>query len=379
MPAPGAPYDEVLRPHYDRARETLPVGTLWFDAHTHMGHDDPDGMEGDPEDIVAGLDHAHQDRALIFPMQEPRGYPEANDRVLAAVRASEGRLEALARIDPNAPGAVTEARRCLAAGARGLKLHPRSDAFGLPHPMVERLVQVADEAHVPVLFHAGRGIPRLGEAVTDLARRHPRASFILAHCGISELGWIEPAAAELPNLFFDTAWWQVADMLALFAAVPPGRILYASDMPYGNGLFHGLAFLRCAAAVGLPPDTMAAIAGAQLERVLAGEQPLDLGPAPGTAALGPRDLGFERVVGHLSIACHEAFRQIDPTEPLSLALLACHRLDGHPVAEQAAELIDATMLAYSAAGEQVTQAIYGAMGAQILAGTPHLGADGAPL
>jgi hypothetical protein len=353
----------------------LPEGTLWFDAHTHMGHADPDGMEGDPEDIVAGLDHAGHHRALIFPMQEPDGYPEANDRVLAAVRASEGRLEGLARIDPNASGAMTEARRCLEAGARGFKLHPRSDAFGLPHPAVERLVQLADEAGAPVLFHAGRGIPRLGEAVTDLARRHPRASFILAHCGISELGWIEPAAAELPNLYFDTAWWQVADILALFAAVPPARILYASDMPYGNGLFHGLAFLRCAAAVGLPPDAMASIAGAQLQRILDGEPPIELGPAPGSAALGPRDLGFERVVGHLSIACHEAFRQVDPTEPLSLALLACHRLDGHPVAEQAAELIDASMLAYSAAGETVLHAIYGARGAQILAGTPDLGAD----
>lgn len=374
MSAPGAPYDEVLRPYYQRAREALPPGAIWFDAHTHMGHADPDGFEADPEDIIAGLDHAGHDRALIFPMQEPGGYPEANDRVLAAVEASDGRLEALARIDPNAPGAISEAKRCLEAGARGFKLHPRSDAFGLPNPTVERLVQLADEAGAVVLFHAGRGIPRLGESVTALARRHPRASLILAHAGISELGWIEPAAAELENLYFDTAWWQVADLLALFAAIPPGRILYASDMPYGNGLFHGLACLRCGEAVGLGPHALESIAGAQLARVLAGEEPLDLGPAPGPALLGPRDLGFERVVGHLSIACHEAFRQIDPTEPLSLALLACHRLDGHPVADEVAELIEATMMAYTAGDEPLTAAIYGAMGAQILAGTPHLSA-----
>ena len=373
MPAaPGAPYDQVLRPHYERVLDLVPTGTAFFDAHTHMGHDDPDGMEADPEDIVAGLDRAGHDRALIFPMQEPAGYGPANDRVLAAVAASGGRLEALARIDPNAAGAVQEAERCLAAGARGFKLHPRSDAFALPHPTVAEVVALAAEARAPVLFHAGRGIPRLGEAVTDLARRHPGARFILAHAGISELGWIAPDAAELPNLFFDTAWWQVADILALFAAVPPGRILYGSDMPYGTGLFHGLAFLRCGAAVGLGADALQMIAGAQLERVLDGAEPVELGPAPGSAALGARDVAFERVVGHLSIACHEAFRGIDPTEPLSLALLACHRLDGHPVAGWCAELIEASLELFAQGGEPVTNAVYGAMGAQVLAGTPDL-------
>lgn len=370
--APGAPFDEVLRPHYERALALVAPGTAFFDAHTHMGHDDPDGTEADPEDIVAGLDRAGHARALIFAMQEPSGYRAANDRVLAAVGASGGRLQGLARIDPNAPDALDEARRCLEEGAAGFKLHPRSDAFALPHPAVDAVAALAAEARTPVLFHAGRGIPRLGQAVTDLARRHPDASFILAHAGISELGWIEPAAAELPNLLFDTAWWQVADLLALFAAVPPGRILYASDMPYGNAFFHGLAFLRCGAAVGLGADALAVMAGEQLTRVLAGEKPVDLGPAPGTGVLGPRDLAYERVVGHLSIACHETFRGIDPTEPLSLALLACHRLDAHPIAAWCAELIEATLELFLDGAHPGVDAVYGAMGAQVLAGTPNV-------
>ena len=65
-----------------------------------------------------------------------------------------------------------------------------------------------------MLFHAGRGIPHLGEAVVDIARRYPGARLILAHAGISDLGWIADEAAALPNLFFDTAWWNVADQLS---------------------------------------------------------------------------------------------------------------------------------------------------------------------
>ena len=94
---------------------------------------------------------------------------------------------------------------------------------------------LAHERRAPVLFHAGRGIPHLGEAVVDLARRYPGARLILAHAGISDLGWIADEATALQNLFFDTAWWNVADQLQLYSTIPPGRILYASDMPYAPG------------------------------------------------------------------------------------------------------------------------------------------------
>lgn len=121
-------------------------------------------------------------------MHEPDGYRAANDEVLEASAASEGRLLCLCRVDPKAPGAVQEARRCLDAGARGIKLHPRSHAFGLPHDVVGELVALAAERRLPVLFHAGRGIPNLGDAAAELAREHPEARIILAHCGISDLG-----------------------------------------------------------------------------------------------------------------------------------------------------------------------------------------------
>ena len=41
-------------------------------------------------------------------------------------------------------------------------------------------------------------------------------------------------AAGQRNLFFDTAWWNTADQLALFSLIPPGQILFASDTPYGR-------------------------------------------------------------------------------------------------------------------------------------------------
>lgn len=374
---PEEPHDALLVPLYARAREALPAGATWFDAHTHIGQNDPDGMTGTLEGLVADLDRAGHDRALVFAMHEPGGYGPANDAVLEAAAASGGRLAVLGRVDPNrGEDALDEARRCLAAGARGIKLHPRSDAFSLPHPIVERVVALAHEARAPVLLHAGRGIPNLGQAAADLARRYPGARIILAHAGLSDLGWIPPAAEELPNLLFDTAWWQVWDLLALFAHLPPGRILYGSDMPYGSGVYGGLCTLRCASAVGLDPQALAAIAGGQLARVVAGEEAIDLGPAPGPPAAASRGLGHDRAVAYLAAAAQQTFRGGDADEALALARLACQTPGGAPddVLGAVDELIaEAQRLrATGAPSEQRWPGIYPILGAQLVAGTPSV-------
>jgi uncharacterized protein len=328
LPVNGSDFDPRLSPVYLDGRDVLGEAE-WFDAHTHIGQNDPDGRKATAEEIIGGLDQAGHRRGMVFAMHEPDGYSAANDAVLAAAAASGGRLVPLARIAPNDPGAVAEAERCLAAGAAGFKLHPRSDEFGLPHPVVDEVVALAHERRAPVLFHAGRGIPHLGEAVVDLARRYHGARLILAHAGISDLGWIAEDATKLDNLFFDTAWWNVADQLQLYATIPPGRILYASDMPYGPGIFAAFCFLRVARAVGHAPDALRAIAGGQLARVVAGEDPLDVGPAPGVHAVGERVIEAERVVSYCSVSLQLAFRGLDPAEPISLARLACQtRRDG---------------------------------------------------
>lgn len=365
-------------PHLEAARSLLPAGTRWIDAHTHTGFDDPDGVTGSVEDLLGGLDRAGIERAIVFTTAEPDGYPAANDRVLAEVAAHPERLTAFARIDPNAGDPLPEARRCLAAGARGFKLHPRSDDFVLSHASVAALVALAEEVRVPVLVHAGRGIPALGEDLVILARRHPGANLILAHAGISDLGLVAPAANELSNIYFDSSWWLVSDLLALYELVDPSRILFASDMPYGSGRFAALAFLRCAAEVGLGPEALTAIAGGNAERVLAGERPIDLGGPPGRGVLGQRWLAGERVVAYTAAACQMAFRGADPAEPLALARLACQvptgGADGHEP-----ELLSSVdrLLAESQDGlarhpDQRFASIYPAMAANLLAGTPRV-------
>jgi predicted TIM-barrel fold metal-dependent hydrolase len=320
--------DELLRPWVDSLLEQLP-GVRLFDVHTHTGQNDPDGFRAAAEDLLAALELVDA-RAAVFTMHEPDGYSPANDRILAEAAASGGRLVPFCRVDPRAGGAA-EAARCLDAGARGIKLHPRAERFALHGPEVEAVFAVADERRAPVIVHAGRGIPALGRDALGLSARFADARIILAHAGVCDLGWIWRHAADHPNLFFDTAWWSASDLLTLFAFVPPGQILYGSDAPYGTPLEAAINALRCALQAGLTPEQAAAVAGGQAERLMAWEEPLHVGPAPGPRRLAA-DLLLDRVHTYLVTGIARMLVGQRPDEYLALAALACEVGDDTPQA-----------------------------------------------
>jgi uncharacterized protein len=302
----------------------------YFDAHTHIGENDPDGQRSTPEQLLSSLDVLDA-RAVVFAMHEPGGYPPANDRVLAEAAASEGRLVPFCRLDPHADP-LAEATRCVDAGARGIKLHPRAEGFALDEPAVREIFAFAHERRLPVLVHAGRGIPALGELTLAYARAFPEAKVILAHAAICDLGWIWREMPAHPNVFIDTSWWIPADILALFALVPPGQILFASDAPYGPPAMGAVLALRCAIQAGLTDEQLRSVAGGQIERILEGEEAADLGPAPGSEAL-PHDILMDRVAFYLVQGVGRMLGGASPEEPIALARLACKLPEDSPYAD----------------------------------------------
>jgi hypothetical protein len=270
-------------------------------------------------------------------MHEPDGYPAANDAAIAAAAASDGRMVAFARLDPHT-GPLAEAERCLAAGAVGIKLHPRAEDFPLDVAELEGVFSLADERGLPVLVHAGRGIPALGRHAIAICERHPNLRLILAHCGICDLSWLWREAASHPNLFFDTAWWSPDDLLTLFALVPPGQILFASDAPYGTPLFQANLSLRYALQVGLSEEQLRISFGGQAARLVRGEEPLDAGGAVGTAGLA-RDPLLDRIHTFLISSIGQSFNGVDPDESVQLAQLSCDMADDAPEAAVCATVL----------------------------------------
>lgn len=295
------------------------AGVVPFDVHAHTG-EDIDGTARTSDEHVAALE-AIDARSAIFPLCVRSGYRTENRRVIEEAARRPDRLVPFARLDPRLAGVAAEAEEALGAGARGFKLHPRAEDFRLDHAGVDAILAVAAEARAPVLIHAGAGVGSFGRTLTDLAERHRGAPIVLAHAAVSDLTWLGPLAGEHPNLFFDTAWWNPSDLLALFAVVPPGQVLFGSDEPYMPLPLVLAIAARCAGAAGLSEDAMRAVFGGQLERLLDGEAADDLGPPPGPSAtaLGPAEA---RLATLLAATGGCMLGGGDPSRSLELARLA---------------------------------------------------------
>lgn len=320
--------DHLLLPWLEPLRAEL-TGLEALDVHTHIGANDPDTFHATAEELLAALDLAGA-RGVAFPMQEPDGYPAANDAVIAAAAASRGRLSAFCRLDPAAEP-LAEAERCLAAGATGIKLHTRAERFALHDERLAGVFALAGERRLPVLVHAGRGIPALGEDAVVLCDRHPGLRLILAHAAISDLSWLAGEAASHPNLFFDLAWWSAPDLFTLLAFVPPAQVLFASDAPYGTPVV-GLAMLhRLGRQAGLDDAQIRLVAGGQAARLISGEDPADGGRPPGPERIG-YDVLLDRAYTFLVMALARGHRgQLEGAlEGIELARLACQVPDDAP-------------------------------------------------
>lgn len=255
-------YADALAPFLAEANRLRPRGSEVFDAHTHLGLDE-DGRSLDLETLLSQLDAAGARRACVFPLHDPErkpSYSVPNDRVLGWAGESEGRLIPFCRLDP-AEAPVIEGERCIAKGARGIKLHPRAQAFAFDSPEMDGIFTLAEEAEVPILIHAGRGMPPIADGLADLALRHSEVVLILAHAAICDQGILTSRLADHPGVLYDTSCFFPIDLIELFARVPAERIVFASDPPYGLSASGLYLALRVASHVGLDSRAMQAVIG----------------------------------------------------------------------------------------------------------------------
>ena len=308
--------DHLVQPWYDRLLADLPDGPV-LDVHTHLG--DSDAVTATHEELVTALDAARA-RSLVFPLSEPdSAYRHANAACLESAERSDGRMVALVRVVPDEVDAL---EGLLDAGARGIKLHLSSDEIDLADPRLDKAFAVADERRLPVVVHAGPEVDTLRDAALATCERWPGLRMVLAHCGMSDLGRLHRHVADVPNLFFDTSWWTPAHLMALFRLVPPGRVLAASDLPYSTPVSALMSTGRCALQAGLAPSQVASVLGGQGTRLVAGDEPLDLGPPPAEEA---REVWpfLEAASTNLLAALEAMQRGLEPEVPLQVARHAC--------------------------------------------------------
>ena len=296
-----------------------------LDAHTHLGADE-DGRSLDPETLLTALDEVGATgRAVVFPFHDPErspAYRVPNDRVLEWSQNSGGRLIPYCRLDPDEEP-VAEAERCLAKGARGIKLHPRAQGFEFVHPAAAAIFEVARDARVPILIHAGRGMRSMA-ALVDLALQFPEVPLVLAHAGIADQAVFATGFAGHPCVLYDTSCFGPQDVVELFARVPAERIVFASDVPYGRPTGALFLAMRAAAYAGLDADGRALVAGGTMAAVL-GEGKLPSANAPRLARIRQASGSLTRIAAYLLMGFGAVISSPPPVPGRALPWIALAR------------------------------------------------------
>jgi uncharacterized protein len=320
-----------LMDRYDaEVRRLIPAGADIFDAHLHLGTD-IDGMAGDYDQLEDSMARYGISRAFVFCLDEPDRHPSfsaANDRTLAFAERSGGRLIPFVRLDLD-ESPIEEARRCLDAGARGIKLHPRAQKFTAADARLAPVFEIAAERRVPILIHGGRGLPPIAAGLRALVDRYPEATLIIAHAGIADLAALAGCMAGRKGVLFDTSTWSPIDLLDFYRLIPPEQVLYASDYPYGQQPNSLLSALKTTRFAGYSDDQVRAMLAGTANALADGREL----PEP-TTPLGKDTLSqsmqLARIHQYLSMATPLLWmRQPDTIGVLGLAINTCAERNGH--------------------------------------------------
>lgn len=207
-----------------------------IDSHVHVDEVPALGWMDPPETILRLMDEAGIARAAIMTYTDaPASNERAIDYIAEAVAAHPQRFVGYARIHPwygdRALGLLRRAINDL--GFKGLKLHPVSN---LSHPADEptlRLVRIAADLGVPVLYHCGDEGFSTPFELEYTARACPDAVVIFGHMG----GYFHAedaieVARRNDNVYLETSAMPYPSQIRqAIHAIGPERVIFASDGP----------------------------------------------------------------------------------------------------------------------------------------------------
>ena len=187
-----------------------------------------------------------------------------NDEMLALQQREASRIRSYVTVNPNdTDHALAEIDRGARRGAIGIKLAASRRATD---PLLDPIAEDAARRGMPILHHIWQHRRRDwpmqeasdGAELAELACRHPRANFILAHIGGGgDYAHTFPAVRELPNVHLDLSGSGVDRGMLDDAIVAVGtdRLLWGCDLTMETGL----AKLRALEVIGVGADAMEGI------------------------------------------------------------------------------------------------------------------------
>ncbi|HET6659427.1 MAG TPA: amidohydrolase family protein [Rubrobacter sp.] len=245
----------------------IPADVEVFDAHAHIGSD-IDGRTMTGDGMRERMEAAGVKKSIVFPLNDPNArddYSGPNDVVWNAYEEYPSSFIPFFRLNPHLDY-DGEFGRCVERGFMGLKLHPVSQKFELDDPRVVRLFGMAAAIDLPVLIHAGFAMQRIVEPLLPTVEAHPGLRLILGHSAMVEVLSAAHAFEGHQNVLFETSVVQAKDLYELCSSMDPSRIVYGSDIPYGDLPSTLHAILAAADAAGVPEEALSGILSENIRR-----------------------------------------------------------------------------------------------------------------
>ena len=269
----------------------------YFEEHVWPGVWDPDGTN-----LLAAMDRAGVDRAVIMPMDfgvalgDETSVPiEEKNQGLAEIAARNPRLLTFVGVDPRRPNAGEIVDTAITQwGAKGIKLYPPTGWFPDDRRYYS-LYELAGGHGVPVAFHTGiaryplKGLTGHPMHIDTVAADFPDLTIVMLH-GSWNFNWMSEATAFAvlkPNLHIELGGWQdflkirrtgFMTMLGdLLRRVGAHRILFGSDhtglrrnVGYGEWLatFTGIEEDADEFGFTVTPEDIALLVGGNAARIL---------------------------------------------------------------------------------------------------------------
>jgi predicted TIM-barrel fold metal-dependent hydrolase len=257
----------AMSPIWQWIEERIPKDTGVFDAHAHIGAD-LDGRAMTADGMRERMNAAHVKKSIVFALNDPNALEDfsgPNDVVWRAREEQPGFFVPFFRLNPH-KDYDREFERCVERGFSGLKLHPVSQKFELDDERAVRLFEMAAEANLPVIIHAGFGMNRIVDALLPTIERNPELRLILGHAAFVEVLQAARVFESHPNIVFETSVARAAELYELFATFDPSRICFGSDIPYGDLPSTLYATLVAAEAAGVGKEHIPAILSENMRR-----------------------------------------------------------------------------------------------------------------
>lgn len=232
------PRSEIRLPRifFDRenfeAYETIFSNVMVIDAHTHIGRD-KDGHGIDEKSFIYKMRRAHINKAVVFPLNEPNDiiFSKSNDRVCHFYKRFPKYIIPFFRLNPKKKWKKEYEKRLL-QGFAGVKLHPRSQDFGIASYEAMKIYDRAEKNQLPVLIHSGFGLDNVSSDIKKVAYAFPKLRLILGHSAFVDLENTVKAVGNRNNVLFDTSTLRIFTLLSLINSLDHTKIVFGSDVPY---------------------------------------------------------------------------------------------------------------------------------------------------